>query len=93
MQFFESYIPISVLYPRTSFLVMSDPLAPFLLNLPEVTWNTIQNADDATQAGLATNYSTAERQVKFSVQQAEEIVCSLIPALVFVDLTLTIARC
>ncbi|KAJ7205809.1 hypothetical protein GGX14DRAFT_568702 [Mycena pura] len=52
---------------------MSDPLAPFLLNLPEVTRDTIQNADDATQAGLATNYSSAERQIKFSIQQADEI--------------------
>ncbi|KAJ7229934.1 hypothetical protein GGX14DRAFT_553435 [Mycena pura] len=52
---------------------MADPLAPFVDSLPDNIRDTIQVADDAAQAGLATNYPSATRQVNFLCEQARDI--------------------
>jgi hypothetical protein len=77
---FEPYIPIAVFYPASVSNIMADPLAPFVENLPDNIRDTIQVADDAAQAGLATNYPSAIRQIDFLCEQAREIVSFVLSA-------------
>jgi hypothetical protein len=74
MGHFEPYVPLSVLYPFTFAQAMSDSVTLLIANLPDDSREAIQLADDAVHAGLATNYSSADRQIKFSVDQARDIV-------------------
>ena len=85
MRHFEPYIPLFVLYPLTTAIAMSDSLALLIANFSEDSRDAIQLADDAAQAGLATNYPSADRQVKFSIDQARDIVSRVIFRLLIIS--------
>lgn len=74
MRHFEAYIPLSVRYPLTTATIMADVLISLIKHLPDDCRDAIQAADDASQAGLATNYPAPDRQVKFLRDQARDIV-------------------
>ena len=71
---FEPYVPLSIRYPLTVAFIMSDPVPLLIKDLRGDARDVLKTVNDDFHDIIATAHNDTDRQVRFLVNKAQDIV-------------------